>query len=216
MTTSAQLLAGNGDLWDALVSHPFVADTAHGVLPRETFGRWLAEDHFYVAEFRRFLAVLAAQAPTEPARDLLAGALGPLRSELDLFRREAGERGIRLAGEPGPTTLGYSAYLHACALDGYAAGLTALYAAEKAYFDAWSAVRARAERGSPYWPFIDNWSSAAFGQWVADVGALLDAEPLSDGLRRTFRRVARFELRFWDAVYAGEQWRDGRASPDAR
>ena len=206
MTTSAQLLAHNRDLWDALVLHPFVVDAAKGTLPRETFDRWLVEDHFYVVEFRRFVATLTAQATTEPERDLLAGAMVPLQAELDLFRREGIERGIRLDAEPRPTTLGYSAYLHACAIDGYAVGLTALYAAEKAYFDAWSTVRARAEGNSPYWPFIDNWSSAAFGQWVADVGALLDDEPLSDALARTFRRVARFERRFWDAVYAGEQW----------
>ncbi len=206
VTTSAQLLAHNGDLWAALTSHPFVVDAANGTLPRETFDRWLVDDHFYVVEFRRFLATLTAQAPTEQARDLLAGALVPLQAELDLFRHEVIGRGIRLSGEPCPTTLGYSAYLHACALDGYSVGLTALYAAEKAYFDAWSAVRARAEPNSPYWPFIDNWSSAAFGQWVVDVGALLDDEPLSDALRRTFRRVVRFERRFWDAVYVGEQW----------
>ena len=206
MTTSAQLLAHNGDLWETLTSHPFVVETANGTLPRETFDRWLAEDHFYVVEFRRFLATLTAQAPAEPARDVLAGALAPLQAELDLFRREAVEHGIRLDGEPCPTTLGYAAYLHACALDGYAAGLTALYAAEKAYFDAWRTVRAGAERESPYWPFIDNWSSAAFGQWVAGLGVLLDEEPLSDALGRTFRRVARFERRFWDAVHAGEEW----------
>lgn len=206
MTTSGQLLADNSDLWEALTSHPFVVEAANGTLPREKFDGWLVEDHFYVVEFRRFLATLAAGAPAEPARDLLAGALAPLQAELGLFRREAVERGLRLDGEPRPTTLGYSAYLHACALDGYAVGLTALYAAEKAYFDAWRTVRATAERDSPYWPFIDNWSSAAFGEWVAGVGALLDDELLSDALRRTFRRVARFERRFWDAVHAGEQW----------
>jgi thiaminase/transcriptional activator TenA len=84
-----------------------------------------------------------------------------------------------------------------------------LYGAEKAYFDAWQAVRQTAEQNSRYWPFVDNWSSQDFGEWVVSLEALLDASVVSGptaSMSRAFDRVVRFELRFWDAVYAGEQW----------
>lgn len=183
--------------------HPFVRQAADGTLPPEAFDRWLVEDHHFVVAFRRFLGGLAALAPEEEARDLLTGALVPLQAELDLFRAEAAARGLDLGGEPSPTTLGYSSFLVASLLDGWRIALSVLYGAEKAYFDAWSVVRAAAEASSPYWSFIDNWSSPAFGVWVDDLAALVERHGLDEV---AFDRVVRFELRFWDAVHRGEGW----------
>lgn len=191
------------NLWDQILTHPFVAAAADGTLPEEAFERWLVEDHHFVVGFRRFLARLVELAPDEAARDLLAGALVPLQAELDLFRAAATERGLDLGTEPGPTTLGYTSYLLASTADGWRVALTVLYGAEKAYFDAWSVVRRQAEQSSPYWPFIDNWSSPAFGEWVDDVGRLLEQVGRDE---RSFERVVRFELRFWDAVHGAEGW----------
>jgi formylaminopyrimidine deformylase / aminopyrimidine aminohydrolase len=207
--TAEALVEANVGLWQRITSHPFVVAAADGTLPVEAFDRWLVEDHHFVVGFRRFLAGLVALAPDEPARDLLAGGLVPLQAELDLFRREAAARGLALAAEPSPTTLGYTSFLVASLADGFPVAVTVLYGAERAYLDAWCSVRAGAEAGrSPYWPFIDNWSSAAFGQWVDGVAGLLDRTVAEhDGAARlAFERVVRFELRFWDAVHAGEGW----------
>lgn len=183
--------------------HPFVREAADGTLPPAAFDRWLVEDHHFVVGFRRFLTALLAIAPDERARDLLAGALVPLQAELDLFRAEAAARGLDLTAEPSPTTLGYTSYLLAAPLDGWRTALTVLYGAEKAYFDAWSVVRSTAEASSPYWRFIDNWSSPAFGAWVDDLAALVEEHGLEQD---AFDRVVRFELRFWDAVHRAERW----------
>ena len=204
--TSVALLDAHRPLWDRITTHPFVLATADGTLPDEAFARWLVEDHWFVVGFRRFLSRLVALAPDEPARDLLAGGLAALQPELDLFRAEAAQRGLDLDVEPSPTTLGYTSFLLAAPADGWPVAVVALFGAEKAYVDAWSAVRARAEASSAYWPFIDNWSSAAFHAWVDDVAGLVDALRLDDAVLRTFGRVVRFELRFWDAVHAGERW----------
>ena len=200
-STSAALLAGAVSEWPKLASHPFVVATADGTLPSATFGRWLVADHHFVVGFRRFLARLVELAPHERARDVLAGGLGALQAELDLFRVEAAERGLDLDGdEPSLTTLGYTAYLLASAADGWPTALTVLFGAEKAYFDAWSAVRAQTDPSSPYWRFVDNWSAPAFGAWVDEVASLVDELGKPD--HRTFARVVRFELAFWDDVAA--------------
>ncbi|MPZ88006.1 MAG: transcriptional regulator [Nitriliruptorales bacterium] len=218
MSTAEALVAANRDLWTRIATHPFVRATADGSLPRETFDRWLVEDHFFVVGFRRFLGRLLELAPDEPARDVLAGGLAALAPELELFRREAAARGLDLGSEPCPTNLGYTAFCQAAPSDGFVVGLTVLYGAESAYLDAWTAVRERAAASSPYWGFIDNWSSSAFRAYVADLAALLDR--VTDGApghaeQRAFSRVVRFELRFWHAVHAGERWEDdpGRATP---
>jgi thiaminase/transcriptional activator TenA len=188
------------------VDHPFVRAAADGTLPRQSFDRWLVEDHHFVVGFRRFLARLVELAPDEAARDLLAGAQVALQAELDLFRAQAETRGLDLTAEPGPTTLGYTSFLLAAPADGWPVALTVLYGAEKAYYDAWSTVRAEAEASSPYWSFIDNWSSPAFGAWVDDLAGLVATLPPSPETDRAFDRVVRFELRFWDAVHRGEEW----------
>jgi thiaminase/transcriptional activator TenA len=195
ISVADQLLAAQADLWPAITAHPFVRATADGTLPDHSFGRWLVEDHHFVVGFRRFLARLVELAPTEPARDLLTAGLGAIQSELDLFRAEAADRGLDLDAEPSLTTLGYTSYLLASPADGWDTALTVLYGAEKAYFDAWSAVRAGTHPSSPYWRFIDNWSSPAFGDWVDGVAGLLTRPD-----HRTFRRVVRFELQFWDQL----------------
>lgn len=196
--TSEALLAAAADQWASLASHPFVVATAEGRLPAEAFGQWLVADHHFVVGFRRFLARLVELAPHEEARDVLAAGLGGLQAELELFRGEAAARHLDLDAEPSLTTLGYTAYLLASPADGWPTALTVLFGAEKAYFDAWSAVRARTDPSSSYWRFVDNWSSAAFGAWVDDVASLVDELP--EPVHRAFARVVRFELAFWDDV----------------
>jgi thiaminase/transcriptional activator TenA len=209
MSAARALLARSTPLWHRLTAHPFVLQAGHGTLETGAFDRWLVEDHWFVIGFRRFLAGLVALAPDPRSADVLAAGLAPLQAELDLFRREAGNRRLDLAGEPGPTTLGYTSYLQASLAEGYPAALAVLYGAEKAYYDAWAAVRAVARSASPYWAFIDNWSSDAFAGWVAAVARLLDATAPAGptaAMCVAFDRVVRFELRFWDAVHVGEIW----------
>lgn len=203
------LLASAGPLWTKLTGHPFVIAAGDGTLEPAAFDRWIVADHFFVVGFRRFLGGLVALAPDQRAADVLAAGLAPLQGELDLFRREAHARQLDLAAEPGPMTLGYTSFLRASLQDGYEIALTILYGAEKAYYDAWSAVRATASRGSSYWPFVESWSSDAFAGWVAAVARLLDpAAPQgpTPAMAQAFDRVIRFELRFWTAVHTDEGW----------
>lgn len=205
MSTSSRLLESAA--WDAIVEHPFVRATADGTLEVAAFDRWVVADHHFVIGFRRFLGRLLEIAPDEAARDLVAGSLAPLEAELGLFRAWAADRGLDLDAEPGPITLGYTSYLLAVPGDGWAHAITALFGAEKAYFDAWSAVRRAADETTPWWSFVDNWSSPAFGAWVDDVAALLDRTvPDPAPVRRTFDRIVRFEVRFWDAMASGDAW----------
>jgi formylaminopyrimidine deformylase / aminopyrimidine aminohydrolase len=208
-TCAGALLAGSRTPWTQLGEHPFVTDAADGSLRRAVFDRWLVADHCFVVGFRRFLTGMVALAPDEHAADVLAAGIPALQGELDLFRREAAARGLDLAAEPGPVVLGYTAFLRASLQDGYPVALAVLYGAEKAYFDAWSVVRAGASRDSDYWSFIDNWSSPAFAGWVAALAGLLDAvapQGPSDAMRQAFDRVVRYELRFWTAVLEGDPW----------
>ncbi|MEO9221945.1 MAG: hypothetical protein ABI251_09255 [Mycobacteriaceae bacterium] len=196
-----QLLQGEAQLWQRCLRHPFVVATATDTLPAGAFDRWLLADHEFVVQFRRFLAGVLTLAPDEPARDVLAGGITALTPELTLFRDQLRERGL----SPGsyrsdPTCVGYTSYLLASLADGYDVALAVLYGVEKAYLDAWTAVRGRAV-DSQYRGFIDNWSSPDFASYVESLGRLLGDGAPTFAQQSAFGRVVRFELLFWDAVH---------------
>lgn len=207
MSCADDLVAGEAGLWARLASHPFVVAVGDGTLPAEAFDRWLVADHAFVVGYRRFVAQLVAAAPDEPARDLLAGSLAALQGELDLFRSQAAARRLDLGTEPGLIALGYTGWLHASLLEGFPIAVTVLYGAERAYFDAWRAVRDRADRRGPYWPFVDRWSSEEFSGWIDALAGLLDRVTPggpTEEQRTAFSRIVRFELAFWDEVWTPE------------
>lgn len=199
-----QLVAGEAALWARSVEHPFVMATAENTLPEGAFHRWLLADHRFVVEFRRFLAGLITLAPDEPARDVLAGGLTALTPELALFRTQLADRGLSPEGyEPDPACLAYTSFLLASLYNGYDVALAVLYGVEKAYLDAWTAVRERAVvANSPYRSFIDNWSAPVFASYVDELGELLGTGAPSPAQQRAFGEVVRFELLFWDSVHA--------------
>lgn len=200
--TAAALVAGEAQRWPRLTGHPFVLATADGTLPETAFDRWLLEDHAFVVEFRRFLAGVLVLAPDESSRDVLAGGIAALTPELDLFRDELDRRGLdHRAHVPGAECVAYTSYLLASLHAGYDVAAAVLYGVEKAYLDAWTTVRRRAEAtGSRYREFVDNWSAAPFAAYVEDLGTLLGGGDPSTAQRIAFGRVVEFEERFWDAV----------------
>ena len=100
--------------------------------------------------------------------------------------------------------MGLTAFLQAQVSRGYPTAMSALYAAEKAYVDTWSAVRPTANRSTPYWFLLDYWSSDAYGYWSESLGRLIDAAapdgPTPD-MYRAFNWVVRLELQFFGALY---------------
>jgi thiaminase len=207
--TAESLVAAHDELWPEIAGHRFILAAGTGELPTETFDRWVVADHWLLVGVRRFLGGLLLAAPDEHARDVLAGAFQPLQGVLDLFRHEAAVRALDLDDEPGPVTLGYTAYLLASLHDGFDVALAALYATERARLDAWTAVRARTDATSPYRHFLDAWSSPAYAAWVAALDDLLGRVAINGptgGMYSAFGRVTRFEIDLWDAVHTGEGW----------
>ena len=96
--------------------------------------------------------------------------------------------------------------------DGALEGLTALYAAERAYLDTWTAVAGRSPADSAYHPWIQTWSGEPFRAFVSALGRDLDelagAPPpaLAQRLGVVFARAARFELAFWEMCWSGWAW----------
>ncbi len=94
----------------------------------------------------------------------------------------------------------------------YAEAFTVLYVAEKAYYDSWLVVRAGIDKGSIWFPFVENWTSDAFRGWVdylqAELDRLADAVGAAERERMSelFELTAKYELAFWEMAAGGEGW----------
>ncbi len=183
------LLEVNRDVWAAMAGHPLVLGLAEGTLPDGALQAWVQQD-----------------------RDLLAGLDRSLVLEAEAFARTAAEHGFSPEVEPWPVCLGYTCFLRCAADDGALEGLTALYAAERAYLDTWTAVATLSPADSAYHAWIQNWSGEAFRAFVGDLGRGLDelagtpSPALAQRLGLLFTRAARFELAFWEMCWSGQAW----------
>ena len=207
-----QLIEANRDLWAAMAAHPFVLGLAEGTLPDGTLQAWVQQDRVFVVEERRVVAALRAHGLPSRLDDLLADLDRSLVLEAETFTQTAADHGVAPEVEPWPLCLGYSSYLRCAASDGALEGLTALYAAERAYLDTWMAVAASSPADSPYHRWIQNWTGAPFRDFVGALGRDLDelagapSPALAGRLGTLFTSAARFELAFWEMCWSGWAW----------
>jgi thiaminase/transcriptional activator TenA len=212
MGFTEQLVEANRDLWAAMAGHPFVLGLAEGTLPDGALQAWVQQDRVFVVEERRVVAALRAHGLPSRLDDLLADLDRSLVLEAEAFARTAAEHGFAAEVEPWPVCLGYTSYLLCAAHDGALEGLTALYAAERAYLDTWTAVAKLSPSDSAYHAWIRNWSGQPFRAFVGDLGRDLDqlagapSPALAERLGVLFTGAARFELAFWAMCWSGQAW----------
>ncbi len=187
----ADLLARHADAWGRATRSPFLDAVRDGTLPPAAFDTWLVQDAHFLDDLLRFQARLLARAP-RPAQAVLAGGCGALVEELDWFTRVAADRGLDLAAPRLPATVAYADLLDR--LDGAAVptALTALWAVERAYLDAWTGALPGAEE---YREFVEHWTVPGFAAYVSGLETAADgAGPPDDA---AFLRVAEAEAAFW-------------------
>jgi thiaminase/transcriptional activator TenA len=208
-----RLVRLNRDMWHVMTGHPLVRALADGSIGDGPLRAWVEQDRLFVLAERRVVAALRAHGPGPDLDRLLAGLDDSLVTEAGMFAAFAAERGWAEAADPWPACLGYTSFLLATAHDGLLEGLAALYGAERAYLDTWTAVAAVSPPDSPYRDWIENWSGAGFRSFVTALGDELDAlggEPpplLMQRLVRAFEYSVRFEVAFWDMCWDQRRWR---------
>jgi len=208
-----ELLRYAEPVWKEVREHRFLAETAAGTIPPDVFARWMQQDYLFVREAIPFLAILLAKAPGTLRRPL-GESLAALFRELELFERLAREHQVALEGIGMlPTCHAYVQFLLATAYGrSFPEAFAVLYAAEKAYLDAWTWVKEQQQAASPWQAFIEQWTNPAFREYVQWLGQTLDAlaegasETMRAAMRELFLLTARYEVRFWDMAWAGESW----------
>jgi thiaminase len=191
--------------WREATKHRFLDGVREGTLPSGAFETWLVQDYLFVLDGLVFQSRLI---PRAPRRDqaLLIGGLAALEAELGWFEERARERGLALEAPPHPTNVAYGEFLASLEREPYAANITALWALELAYLEAWR----NAAPGHPdYRPFVEHWTTQEFAGYVSGLERATDAaldEASGEERRRAegaFLEVARLERDFWEMAFSG-------------
>lgn len=194
------LVAADPDGWAAAVRHPFLAGVRDGRLPVPAFEAWLVQDYLFVADLAGFQARLLTRAPAA-ARPVLLDGLAGLVAELGWFGEEAERRGVRLGTRRAPVTSAYGALLTDLLTAPFAVGMTALWALEQVYLEAW---RYAAPGAEPYRSCVEHWTTPEFAAYAGALreaaDAALAAVPDRHQVASATASVLALECRFWDAT----------------
>ena len=197
--TAKELIQSEPELWHEATHHRFLDGVREGTLPPEVFDRWLAQDYLFGVALTRAEARYLAGAPREDLA-LLASGVQAMVAELDWFEHKAAERQIDLGAALHPAARVYIDYLYALCDRPYSVQLTALWALERAYLDAW---REASPGAQAFREFVEHWTSDAFAAYVAALETVTSRVlgQSGDAEHEAFRQVARHERAFWEMAF---------------
>lgn len=182
--------------WSCATEAPFLEAVRDGTVTESAFEAWLVQDYRFVSDLLAFQGRLLARAPRS-AQAVLAGGAMALVDELVWFEEQAAAGHLDLTTPPRPETAAYSVLLRKLDEAEVGVALTALWAIERIYLDAWSfaAPGARAYR-----VFVAHWTTPQFATYVGDLEQAADAvatRPAEPDVETAFLAILDAESRFW-------------------
>jgi thiaminase/transcriptional activator TenA len=220
MTITEALRHTHRDLWQRMITHPFVLELGEGTLPVDTFRAYFLQDYVFVRDLVTLTALGIAKAPSMAAAGTLNQFLsGILQPENDLFVRAFTALGVAeveyAAASAAPLTQAFGDFLVRTGAEGNFADIAMLlYVTEGTYLDWGTQLLAAGKR--PDNPLYQEWITIhgpqVLGPLVAWLGGYLDAnagESQRPRLERLFHTTLRYEYLFWDMAYHGRlRWPD--------
>jgi thiaminase/transcriptional activator TenA len=216
MSLTDELWDNITDIYDAILSHPFLNGLTDGSLSHDAFAFYVVQDALYLRDYAKSLAIVGGRAPDAATTRMFAShAAEAIAVEQDMHGELLADLGIDPSlvdrAAPAPTNLAYTSYLLATTMGGsFAEGVAAVL---PCYWIYWEVGRELARRGSPdprYKRWIDTYGSEDFGAVVKEVLAVAGKLDLSSAERRVvlrhFRITSRYEWMFWDMGYRQESW----------
>ena len=202
----------------AMLEMPFNSELCDGSLSRARFQFYLLQDSYYLKDYARVLALLAARSPDG---DLILEyskraeiAVVVERALHETFLKDFGLSTAEIeAAEPSPTALTYTSYLlSVCHNASFEEGAAAVLPCFWVYREVGLAIAAKSAPGNPYQAWIDTYAGEEFGEAVACQIDIVDrlAETVSPARRAAmaaaFARCTQLEWMFWDSAYRMEAW----------
>ena len=219
MSATAKLWGAMAPTFDQIVEHPFLVGLCAGSLPEDIFLGYLVQDAFYLEEYGRCLALLAARSSdvndlTTLSGKIISSLVAEQVMQADLLSMLGYERAHLMAQrEPSPTCMGFTGFIkNTCATAAYHEGFVAVMECPWVY---WELGKRLLGKGSPnpvYQKWIDGYASLSMEhavQALHEIWERLASSLGSEALHSTqeyARQAIRFDWLFWDAAYRSESW----------
>ncbi|MTI16811.1 transcriptional regulator [Rhodobacteraceae bacterium RKSG542] len=209
------LVSQSQEEWDRATLHPFTDAVGSGMMPVDTYKRFLIEDYSFIRDLATMLGYLVAKAPNMEAKGALAHYLYALTSTgRDYFFETFDALGVSRdevqSAEAGPVNKALVATMVSAAEKGsYEDGIVCLVAANGIYLD-WCLREANRQR--PEQPYLARWidmhvEDGLFTQFVSflrnevnRIGPTLPAQQQME-LAARFKRICELEYDFFEAVW---------------
>jgi thiaminase (transcriptional activator TenA) len=218
MTFTDELWRSIGDIYGAILRHPFLRGLIDGSLPRDAFRFYAVQDALYLRDFARALALAGARAPRDEwiimFNEHAAGALRVERALHASFFSEWNLDSRAVIETPlAPTNLAYTSYLLAVAHAApFHEGLAALLPCYWIYWEVGKELERAGSADPLYARWIGTYAAEEFGSLVRAVldGTNETAASLTQAqrgaMRRHFATTSRYEWMFWDMGWRRETW----------
>lgn len=218
------LLARAPDAFHAATQHPFLRLAGTSQLPNSALLAWLTQDRFYIFSYISFMGSLLSKTslPSTASRantlewrvaDCLINAITNVRRELGMFEdilraHFNWEKGGEV---PSKETRAYQDMFAGAgaANQSILVGMTALWATEKCYLEAWKYAlslkgQVPEERKGHvlHTELIPNWTCDEFEEFVVEIGVLLDE--LAGGVTEGSTEWVKCE-QLWEQVLWAEE-----------
>lgn len=219
MRPREELWRSIGDVYSAIISHPFLKGLCDGTLPIEKFKFYVLQDYLYLDAFARAVATVGSKAKDDSIASFLfecaKSAYSVERKSLhEYLMREWGiNEDVLETIEPSPLNYSYMNFLLYSTLAGsFEEGLGAILPCFWIYREVGRELSRRSSPTPEYRRWIDTYSSPEYELAVdelldiSDV-ALSDLPPkLHGSVLRNFRISAVYEYMFWDSAHKMEGW----------
>ena len=207
------------DVFEAIISHPFITGLTDGSLSLEVFKEYVIQDALYLSRFSRALALVGAKAPDDESALLLISAA---RDSLQVERASLHDFLLKEWGiEPDSierytmSTLNraYTDFLISTAYEEpFLVGLSAVLPCFWVYLEVGKELLKHGSSNPTYRRWIETYSSPGYEELVRRMLEAADraAEAASTWERRSAVRLFRlstiYEYMFWDSAYRRLSW----------
>lgn len=211
-----RLWRGILDIYEAILTHPFIRGLTDGSLSEDAFKRYVLQDTIYLRGFAKALSALAVKAPKEEWQKIfIEDAAGVYAVEKSLhegfFKIWGLNREDIEKTSPKPVNVAYINHLLSSVyIKDFPVSLSAVLPCYWIYLEVGRHLEARGSPKEVYKKWIETYATGEYVKIVNRVLAIADEalekanRELWNEAEEAFRLSSIYEYMFWDAAYKGE------------
>ncbi|MBW2002136.1 MAG: thiaminase II [Deltaproteobacteria bacterium] len=217
MSVSERLHKDTEQVWNKIISHPFVVELYQGSLPMEKFKTYILQDYSYLVDAIKNFSIIASRAQSvdvmrETVEIAHLEATGEFQGYEDFLHTLGYTLDDAMQVEPFPVNLSYRGFLLTTSSMGASQeALVSVLPCFWSYLDI-ALYHQDALSSNPnkiYSDWASVYLSKEYAQLVEKLRRLVDltGDDFSyEKLKSIFLTASRYEYMYWDAVYNFESW----------